>query len=119
MLETYNKSFWKAIDTLVSSSEIVIDRPKGSTHPRFPNIRYEVDYGYIKNTSSMDGGGIDVWLGSSADKKVNAIICTVDLIKKDSEIKLLIGCTEEEINTVYEFHNSTEYMKGLLIKREV
>ena len=36
-----------------------------------------------------------------------------------SEIKLLIGCTEEEINTVYEFHNSTEYMKGLLIKREV
>lgn len=117
MLEKYNESFWKAIDTLVSSGKIVIDRPKGSSHPRFPNIEYKVDYGYIENTSSMDGDGIDVWLGSLADKKVNAIICTVDLMKKDSEIKLLIGCTEEEMNTVYKFHNDSEFMKGILISR--
>ena len=117
MLEKYNESFWKAIDTLVSSGKIVIDRPKGSFHPRFPNIEYKVDYGYIENTSSMDGDGIDVWLGSLADKKVNAIICTVDLMKKDSEIKLLIGCTEEEMNTVYKFHNDSEFMKGILISR--
>ena len=70
----YDKDFWKAIDALVSSGKIVIDRPKGSLHPRFPNIKYEVDYGYIENTSSMDGGGIDVWLGSLVDKQVNAII---------------------------------------------
>ena len=113
----YDKDFWKAVDLLVSSGEIVIDRPKGSVHPRFPNIKYEVDYGYIENTSSMDGGGIDVWLGSLADKQVTAIICTVDLMKKDSEIKLLIGCTEEEIDTVYEFHNDSEFMKGILIRR--
>lgn len=113
----YDNDFWKAIDTLVSSGRIVIDRPKGSAHPRFPNIKYEVDYGYIENTSSMDGGGIDVWLGSLAAKQVNAIICTVDLMKKDSEIKLLIGCTEEEITTVYEFHNDSEFMKGILIRR--
>ena len=113
----YDKDFWKAVDTLVSSGKIIIDRPKGSVHPKFPDVKYEVDYGYIENTSSMDGGGIDVWLGSLAEKKVNAIICTVDLMKKDSEIKLLIGCTEEEITTVYEFHNSTEFMKGILIRR--
>ena len=113
----YDNDFWKAIDTLVSSGKIVIDRPKGSVHPRFPNIKYEVDYGYIENTSSMDGGGIDVWLGSLAAKQVNAIIGTVDLMKKDSEIKLLIGCTEEEINTVYEFHNDSEFMKGILVRR--
>ena len=114
----YNDEFWEAVDALVSSGKIAIDRPKGSFHPRFPSIKYEVDYGYIENTSSMDGGGIDVWLGSLADKQVNAIICTVDLMKKDSEIKLLIGCTEEETNTVYEFHNRTEFMKGILIRRE-
>ena len=117
MFEIYNESFWTAVDTLVLAGKIVIDRPKGSVHPRFPNTKYEVDYGYIENTSSMDGGGIDAWIGSLADKKVNAIICTVDLMKKDSEIKLLIGCTEEEINTVYEFHNDSEFMKGILIRR--
>ena len=113
----YDKDFWKSVDTLVSSGKIIIDRPKGSVHPKFPDVKYEVDYGYIENTSSMDGSGIDVWLGSLAEKKVNAIICTVDLMKKDSEIKLLIGCTEEEMNTVYEFHNNTEFMKGILIRR--
>ena len=113
----YDKDFWKAVDVLVSSGEIMIDRPKGSVHPRFPNIKYEVDYGYIENTSSMDGGGIDVWRGSLPSDEVNAIICTVDLMKKNSEIKLLIGCTEEEIDTVYEFHNDNEFMKGILIHR--
>ena len=114
----YDDDFWKAIDTLVSTGKIVIDRPKGSLHPRFSNIKYEVDYGYIENTTSMDGGGIDIWVGSLAEKKVNAIICTVDLMKKDSEIKLLIGCSEDEINTVYEFHNDSDFMKGILIRRE-
>ena len=113
----HNKDFWKAIDTLVSSGKIVIDRPKGSVHPRFSNIIYAVDYGYIENTSSMDGSGIDVWRGSMSEKKVTAIICTVDLMKKDSEIKLLIGCTDEEMNTVYEFHNNSEFMKGIIIRR--
>ena len=118
VFQTYNNEFWQAMDTLVSSGQIVIDRPKGSVHPRFPNIKYSVDYGYIDNTSSMDGGGIDVWRGSLPTLDVNAIICTIDLMKKDSEIKLLIGCTEEEANIVYDFHNSTEFMKGLLIRRE-
>ena len=40
-------------------------------------------------------------------------------MKKDSEIKLLIGCTDDEINTVYEFHNKTEYMKGNIDKKAV
>ena len=117
MLETYNLDFWNAVDTLVFNGKIVIDRPKGSSHPQFPNIKYPLDYGYIENTASMDGGGIDVWRGSLTDCAVNALICTVDLIKKDSEIKLLMGCTEEEIAYVYEFHNQTEFMKGILIKR--
>ena len=113
----YDNDFWQAIDVLISSGRIVIDRPKGSFHPRFSNVKYEVDYGYIENTTSMDGGGIDVWCGSLDDKKVNAIICTVDLMKKDSEIKILIGCTDDEIESVYEFHNDTKYMKGMLIRR--
>ena len=115
-MDGYNEDFWKALDELVSSSEIVIDRPRGSAHPRFPNFIYKVDYGYLKDTASMDGAGIDVWVGSG-DKKVDAIMCIVDLMKKDSEIKILVGCTEEEKLQVYKTHNETQYMKGVLIRR--
>ena len=111
-----NDEFWNAIDELVENADIVIDRPKGTTHPRFPNFVYKVDYGYLKETTSMDGAGIDVWVGTGG-KKIDAIMCIVDLMKKDSEIKILIGCTEEEKQIIYQTHNETGYMKGILIRR--
>jgi len=111
-----NSEFWDALDKLVANSEIVIDRPKGSAHPRYPELIYRVDYGYLKDTSSMDGGGIDAWIGSGK-KELDAIMCIVDLRKRDSEIKLLIGCTEEEKAIVNETHNETQFMKGILIRR--
>lgn len=109
--------FWNAIDKIVSESKIIIDRPKGTAHPRFPDFVYRVDYGYLENTSSMDGGGIDVWVGTDERKQIDAIMCIVDLMKRDSEIKILIGCTEAEKDIVYQTHNETDYMKGILIRR--
>lgn len=111
-----NNEFWDALDELVKNTDIVIDRPKGTAHPRFSNFIYKVDYGYLKKTTSMDGDGIDVWVGTG-EKKIDAIMCIVDLMKKDSEIKILIGCTEEEKQIIYQTHNETKYMKGILIRR--
>ena len=101
----------------MNESEIIIDRPKGSVHPRYSDFIYNVDYGYLKNTSSMDGSGIDVWVGTEKNKKVDAIICTVDLLKRDSEIKILIGCTNKEKDIICKLHNQSSYMKGILVSR--
>lgn len=62
-----NREFWTALDDLVNQSEIIIDRPKDTVHPRHPGFIYKVDYGFLKHTTSMDGEGIDVWVGT--DKK--------------------------------------------------
>ncbi|MCM5557067.1 hypothetical protein [Pleomorphomonas sp. JP5] len=112
-----DEAFWAALERLVGESEVVIDRPRGSAHPRYPNIIYGADYGYLRNTASMDGGGIDVWRGSGEGKRISGVIVTVDLVKRDSEIKILIDCTEEEIAEIVRFHNGSEYMKGLLVRR--
>ncbi len=113
----YNKEFWNALDILVRQSEIIIDRPKGTVHPRYPEFLYEVDYGYLKDTSSMDGSGIDVWRGTDINQIIDAVMCIIDLTKRDSEIKILIGCTEDEKKTIYRIHNNSPYMKGVLIRR--
>lgn len=115
-MNQFDREFWNALDELVQHSEIIIDRPKGTAHPNYPDFIYRVDYGYLKGTTSMDGAGIDVWVGTE-EKKIDAMMCIVDLMKKDSEIKLLIGCTEEEKAIVYETHNETQYMKGIFIRR--
>lgn len=41
-MNTYNHEFWNTLDKLVQSSENVIDRPKGSAHPRY--AVYERDF---------------------------------------------------------------------------
>lgn len=109
--------FWARLDELMLKSKIIIDRPKGSVHPRYPQIVYELDYGYLDGTKSSDNEGIDVWIGTDAEQKLDAIVCTVDLVKNDSEIKLLIGCTPAEKSYINSFYNEWPQMGGLLIER--
>ena len=101
--------FWAAIGELVATSEIVIDRPKGSRHPRIPEAIYPVDYGYLAGTTGGDGAGIDVWVGSKRPATVSGVVCTVDSRKRDAEVKILLGCTHEEEAEILAFLN-----KGLM-----
>ena len=112
-----NTIFWEYLEKLVKDNEMVIDRPKGTKHPKYENMVYIADYGYIQNTQSMDGGGIDVFVGTDKNRDLDAIVCIIDLLKKDSEIKLLIGCTENEKLGIYNFLNNSEYMKAIIVKR--
>ncbi|OGO00352.1 MAG: inorganic pyrophosphatase, partial [Chloroflexi bacterium RBG_13_52_12] len=98
-------------------SEIVIDRPKGKPHPGYPDLIFPLDYGYLEGTIAMDGAGIDVWRGTAGHQQLTAIGCTVDMKKKDVEIKLIIDCTDEEIAIIEKFHNSF-YMSAIIIRRE-
>ena len=93
-----------------------IDRPQGTRHPRYPDWVYPLDYGYLEGTRSADGGGIDVWVGSLAEKRVAAIICTVDTVKRDSEVKILLGCTTQEMQEILDFHNDG-LQAGILVER--
>ena len=98
--------FWSILDDLAAASEIVVDRPQGSVHPRQPDMIYPLDYGYLAGTTAGDGDGIDVWLGSLPEQSVTGIACTADAHKRDAEIKLLLGCTAAEMAAVGRFLNS-------------
>lgn len=113
-----NKKFWQHLQTLVNESKIIIDRPKGSCHPKFQENIYEVDYGYLKNTHSMDGGDIDVFVGESGDKQVTGVAVTIDLLKRDSEIKILIGCTVDEKEKIRKQFTNYEMLQGIVIDRK-
>ena len=105
-----DNEFWLALDKLVVASSPVVDRPKGSLHPRHPSYRYPLDYGHLKGTRSPDGDGIDVWIGSLERRSptappVTGIIVTVDLDNRDAEFKILLGCTAAEAQIALSAHN--------------
>lgn len=99
-----NYMFWYHADQLVKSSQIIIDRPKGSSHPVRAEIVYPLDYGYLDDTTGGDGKGVDCWIGSLGQRQVTGAIITVDLHKRDSEVKLLIDCTPEEAELALATH---------------
>lgn len=109
--------FWALADAFVSAHQMVVDRPRGTAHPRFPQIIYPLDYGYLDGTSAMDGDGIDLWRGSAPGTRVTGVIVSLDGMKRDGEVKLLIACTDTEHATIQAFHNQADWMAGLLVPR--
>ncbi|MGZ3640032.1 MAG: inorganic diphosphatase [Ktedonobacterales bacterium] len=112
-----NETFWDALDALVAAGGVRIDRPRGAAHPRYPEVVYPLDYGYLEGTCSGDGDGIDVWVGSLPEQRVRGVILTLDRAKRDSEVKVLLGCTTEEARTLLAFHRRG-MQTALLVERE-
>ncbi len=96
-------TFFDELDQLHAGSRVVIDRPAGSTHPRFPSARYPIDYGYLEGTTGGDGEGVDVFVGSAAGAGVVAAAGTVDPGRRDAAIKILADCSTAEVEAVTGF----------------
>jgi inorganic pyrophosphatase len=109
--------FWAAAEHLVATSEIVIDRPKGSRHPEVPEAVYPVDYGYLRGTTAADAEGIDVWVGSLEPRRLTGVVCTIDSRRRDAEVKLLVACTSREEHEIVSFLNKGE-MTAILVARQ-
>ena len=110
------QEFCPRLDWLLAAHELVLDRPRGTAHPRFPDLIFPLDYGYLAGTSGGDGGGIDVWRGSAEHLDLAAIVCTVDMLKHDAEYKLVVGATEDDLRTIETFHNG-RYVSAILVRR--
>lgn len=107
--------FFQRFEELIDKNGITIDRPKGTAHPRFPDFIYKINYGFINNTKSQDGGGIDIFEGTE-NRGVVGFICTIDSLKNDSEVKVLYNCSEDEIKTAV-MMLSQGYMSCVLVLR--
>lgn len=113
---TNNEQYWQRLDELVVACGIVIDRPRSTPHPRYPDFIYPYDYGYLADTQAMDGGGIDVWRGTMPGESVTGMICTVDGQKKDAEMKILVGCTAQEAQEILKTHNDGAQAAILILR---
>jgi inorganic pyrophosphatase len=109
--------FWTNLDQLISTHKIIIDRPKGSVHPRYPDMVYCLDYGYLQGTTNPDGNEIDVWRGTLGRERLVGVVCTWDSTKLDTEVKLLIGCSGQEIHEIRTFYRRSKYMSAIVLRR--
>ena len=107
-----NGYFWQKIDSLVLSTHVVISQEQGTHHPKYLNMVYPVNYGYLADTDE-----IKVFKGSLKKSSIDAVMIVGDILKRDLEVKLLLGCTPEEELEILRFINQTDYQKGILVRR--
>ena len=95
---------WQRWERLLRERGVTIDRPRGSAHPRYPDMIYPLDYGYIPSTVGGDGAEVDVFVGSGANG-LTAALLTHDRRKGDHELKLLWNTTAAEMAAAHAFLN--------------
>jgi len=100
-----NYSYWKN-----KTVKVVVDRPLGSAHPDFSDLRYELNYGYVPGEiSEYDGEEVDAYV-LGVDKPIKEffgqVIAIIKRLSGDREIKLIVAkkiFTKPQIKKAIEF----------------
>lgn len=109
-----NAYFWQKVEALYLSSEVKIEHKKGDIHPQIKNLVYPVRYGRLTDTNR--GNGISVYIGT-AGHSVTALVVAADILQKELDVKMLVGCTEEETEEVLHFLNQTDFQKTVIMRK--
>ena len=72
---------------------VTVDRPMGSRHPRYPDLYYPINYGYISGTVAADGEEIDAYIlgvDEPTDQFTGRVIAVIHRLN-DIEDKLVVA----------------------------
>ena len=101
--------------------KVIIDRPIGTHHPKFPDLIYLVNYGYVPNTISGDGEELDCYiLGEDKPLKEYEGICIAVIHRQnEDDDKLIIApkdqsFTNDEIKLLTNFQE--KYFESEIIR---
>ncbi|OUQ46337.1 hypothetical protein B5E64_06150 [Drancourtella sp. An12] len=90
-----NNNIGKLLGQLVT---VIVDRPLGTLHPKYKNIYYSINYGYVENLMAPDGEEQDAYI-MGVDKPLKKFAGKVIAIihrKNDVEDKLVVAPIDKE-----------------------
>lgn len=111
-----NAYFWQKVDTLLLSSSIQVKCKKGTNHMKYPTMVYPLDFGFIMESEHKDVGAISFYKGEHGEA-CDVLIVAVDILSKEIDVKLLLGCDETEEEDVLRFLNHTDFQKTIIVRR--
>lgn len=103
---------------------VTVDRPLGSFHPEYPDMRYPVNYGYVEGLTAPDGEeqdayilGVDVPLNTFTGKIIAVIKRADDVEEKWVVCHVDTAFTRFEIMELVKFQE--QYFKSEIFMSEV
>ncbi len=109
-----------AKDYLGKDIEIIIDRSLGSRHPKH-GFTYNINYGYVPNTTSGDGEELDAYLLGEFEpvKKATGKVIAIIQRTNDDDDKLIVSkegvnYSDDAIRALTEFQE--KYFESIIIR---
>ena len=98
------------MNILGTTVKVTVDRPLGSCHPQYPDMRYPVNYGYVDDVMGGDGEPQDAYiLGvfSPVDTFEGSVVAIIRRLN-DTEDKWVVApegytATAEQIQSALHF----------------
>ena len=109
-------------DFLGKEVEVEIDRKKGSSHPKYPEMIYPINYGFVPGTISGDGEEIDTYIIDQQEPLEHFVGKCIGIIQRvnDEDDKLIIvdknnnkKYTTDEIKEIVDFQE--KYFSNIII----
>jgi len=114
------------MDRIIGSSvHVCMDRPLGSAHPRFPDLLYPVNYGFVPGVAAPDGDFQDAYvLGPDIPLREFSGVVTAILVREDDiETKWIVEdpsaarLGDREIMSLVSFQE--RFFKTKIIRQDV
>lgn len=124
-MQDYNKALTlKQRDSygyIGKSVNVKIDRPLGSIHPKWKEIKYPINYGYIPNTLSGDGEEIDCYIlgiNEPLEEFSGEVIAVINRTNDDDDKLIVVpsgmNYKDEEIRELVDFQE--KYFESDIIR---
>lgn len=112
-----NGQFWQKIDSLLLSLEYQKVVNKNSSHPHYQSLVFPVEYGHLCDGNDKFKKVCGAFMGSLKENSCDSLIVCCDLLLTQIDVKLLIGCTDDEKKSCLTFMNDITFQKAILIER--
>lgn len=117
----YVRELIKNLQTIGKTVKVKVDQPIGSSHPKYLETIYEVNYGFVPNTLSGDGEEIDAYI-LGEDKPLSEYegkcIAVIHRLKEEDDKLIIVppnkNFTVEQIKEATNFME--KYFEGVVIK---
>ena len=99
----------------------IIDRPIGSRHPRYADMIYPINYGYVEGISAGDGHEQDVYV-LGTDKPIETFEGKVIAVYhrfNDAENKWIVSLNDSDYSSeeiLQAIHFQEQYFEGELVR---
>lgn len=92
--------------------KVYVDRPKGSVHPKYSDIIYPINYGYIKEIKAADNEYQDVYV-LGENKSINYCNCKIfAVVERENDIEdKLIATTNDKDYSIEEIKEKINFQE--------